>query len=103
MDYYNVEHPDYYTLKKEVCNECEDIFLVEDIAEFFFHVNGNDLNFCCEQCMCSSLTYYFNIAQSHYASNLDDFVFDNDFTCSHPDLFASEWANYSERVKHAVL
>lgn len=103
MGYYNVEHPDYYTRETEVCSECEEEFLADDGAEFLSHVNGNDLVFCCETCMCNSWVYYFNIAQFDYAGRLEEFVFDNDFTCSHPDIFDIEWSDYSGKVKHAML
>jgi len=103
MDYYNVEHPDYYTRETKVCSECGEEFPTRDGAEFFYHVNGKDHSFCCETCMCNSWVYYFNIVHFDYAGNMHDFVFDNDFTCSHAEFFAKEWEAYKEKVKNAML
>ena len=102
MGYYNVEHPDYYTRDTEICRECEEEFLADDGAEFFYKSPGKTLNFCCETCMCNSFVFHFNDAFFCYES-LEDMIFDNGFEFSHRDIFDAEWEAYKERVKNEML
>ena len=94
MDYYNVEHPDYYESETaEECAECKREFLAADGAEFFCSVSGKESTFCCEQCMCDFFNPFFDEA-GLYKNGIEDLVKDYEFKFSHPKIFDLEYENY---------
>ncbi len=103
MQYYNIEHPDYYyTHETESCDECDYDFFTKDGAGFFCQVNGKDHSFCCEQCMCNFFTPFFDEV-GLYENGITALVKDYAFKCSHPDIFDLEWENYYDRSRNAML
>ncbi len=95
---YDQEHPNYYIRETEMCDDCEEEFPTHNGINFFCSGNGKQHNFCCETCIVNSWMYYFNIIHFRYADSIKDFIFDNDFTCSHPDIFDNEWKLYREHI-----
>ncbi len=94
----NIEHPNYYIHETEMCDDCEEEFPTHNGVDFFCSGNSKQHNFCCETCIVNSWMYYFNIIHFRYADSIKDFIFDNNFTCSHPDIFDSEWKLYREHI-----